>query len=51
MVLLLWDLLVKLLKEAHTRHLLRVVGPTYQFRHATLRDRLAGATTRRKVSP
>lgn len=51
MVLLLWDLLVKLWKEAHARPLLRVVGPIYQFRHVTPRDRLAGATTRRKVSP
>lgn len=29
------------LEDAHTRHLLRTVGPIYQFRHATLQDRLA----------
>ena len=41
----------RFLEDAHERHLLRVVGPIYQFRHATLQDRLAGATTRQKVSP
>jgi hypothetical protein len=29
------------LEDVHTRHLLRTVGPIYQFRHATLQDRLA----------
>lgn len=33
--------LLKFLADAHQRHLLRTVGATYQFRHATLQDRLA----------
>ncbi|MEO6085050.1 MAG: NACHT domain-containing protein [Umezawaea sp.] len=33
--------LLAFLADAHKRHLLRTVGPTYQFRHATLQDRLA----------
>jgi hypothetical protein len=32
--------LAKFLEDARSRHLLRVVGSTYQFRHATLQDRL-----------
>jgi hypothetical protein len=31
----------RFLDEAHERQLLRTVGPIYQFRHATLQDRLA----------
>jgi len=31
----------RFLQDAHKRHLLRTVGPFYQFRHATLQDRLA----------
>ena len=31
----------RFLEDARARHLLRTVGPTYQFRHATLQDRLA----------
>ncbi|MFI9008330.1 hypothetical protein ACIGNX_13985 [Actinosynnema sp. NPDC053489] len=33
--------LVRFLEDARERHLLRTVGPVYQFRHATLQDRLA----------
>jgi hypothetical protein len=33
--------LTRFLRDAHARHLLRTVGPIYQFRHATLQDRLA----------
>ena len=33
--------LVRFLDDARSRHLLRTVGPIYQFRHATLQDRLA----------
>ncbi|MEV0681687.1 hypothetical protein AB0I60_34710 [Actinosynnema sp. NPDC050436] len=33
--------LLRFLEDARSRHLLRAVGPIYQFRHATLRDRLA----------
>ncbi|HEX4703619.1 MAG TPA: TIR domain-containing protein [Pseudonocardiaceae bacterium] len=38
--------LIPFLEDARSRHLLRTVGPVYQFRHATLQDRLA-ATVRR----
>ncbi|MFT7837509.1 hypothetical protein Q5530_15305 [Saccharothrix sp. BKS2] len=31
----------RFLEDARARHLLRTVGPVYQFRHATLQDRLA----------
>jgi hypothetical protein len=31
----------RFLVDAHARHLMRTVGPIYQFRHATLQDRLA----------
>ncbi|MFI9817888.1 NACHT domain-containing protein [Saccharothrix variisporea] len=34
----------RFLEDAHRRGVLRVVGPVYQFRHATLHDRLAGTT-------
>ncbi|WP_285480777.1 hypothetical protein [Amycolatopsis sp. NBRC 101858] len=34
-------LLGRFLEDARVRHLLRTVGPTYQFRHATLQDQLA----------
>ncbi|MEV0675765.1 hypothetical protein AB0I60_04490 [Actinosynnema sp. NPDC050436] len=34
--------LLRFLEGARTRHLVRLVGPVYQFRHATLQDRLAG---------
>jgi hypothetical protein len=33
--------LLRFLEDAHARHLLRTVGAVYQFRHATLQDRLA----------
>ncbi|HJP75861.1 MAG TPA: hypothetical protein VJ914_16455 [Pseudonocardiaceae bacterium] len=33
--------LISFLEDARRRHLLRTVGPVYQFRHATLQDRLA----------
>lgn len=33
--------LLRFLDDAHRRHLLRTVGPVYQFRHAALQDRLA----------
>jgi hypothetical protein len=33
--------LIRFLEDARSRHLLRTVGPVYQFRHATLQDRLA----------
>ena len=31
----------RFLVDAHARHILRTVGPVYQFRHAMLQDRLA----------
>ncbi|MFC4535273.1 hypothetical protein [Sphaerisporangium dianthi] len=34
--------LMPFLDDAHQVGLLRVVGPVYQFRHADLRDHLAG---------
>lgn len=33
--------LIAFLEDARSRHLLRTVGPVYQFRHATLQNRLA----------
>ncbi|MEV5542783.1 hypothetical protein AB0L13_38770 [Saccharopolyspora shandongensis] len=33
--------LMQFLEDARTRHVLRTVGPVYQFRHAKLQDRLA----------
>ncbi|ANN20024.1 hypothetical protein SD37_33415 [Amycolatopsis orientalis] len=33
--------LVRFLEDARSRHILRTVGPVYQFRHATLQDHLA----------
>lgn len=33
--------LIEFLEDARSRHLLRTVGPVYQFRHAALQDRLA----------
>jgi hypothetical protein len=33
--------LIVFLEDARSRHLLRTVGPVYQFRHAKLQDRLA----------
>ena len=35
--------LLRFLDDAHERQVLRTVGPTYQFRHARLQDRLVGA--------
>jgi hypothetical protein len=35
--------LMKFLNDALSRNVLRAVGPTYQFRHARLQDRLAAA--------
>jgi hypothetical protein len=34
--------LLRFLDDAHERQVLRTVGPTYQFRHARLQDRLVG---------
>ncbi|PJI99768.1 hypothetical protein BX264_7129 [Streptomyces sp. 2333.5] len=39
--------LVRFLSDAHERHVLRAVGPVYQFRHARLQDRLEEAFTTR----
>ncbi len=36
--------LIAFLEDARSRNLLRTVGPVYQFRHATLQDRLAQPT-------
>ncbi|WP_372663079.1 NACHT domain-containing protein [Amycolatopsis kentuckyensis] len=33
--------LIRFLEDARARHIIRTVGPIYQFRHATLQDRLA----------
>lgn len=33
--------LMRFLEDARQRHVLRIVGPVYQFRHARLQDRLA----------
>jgi hypothetical protein len=35
--------LMRFLDDAHSRNVLRTVGPSYQFRHARLQDRLAPA--------
>lgn len=37
--------LMRFLDDACNRNVLRMVGPTYQFRHARLQDRLAAAMT------
>ena len=34
--------LMRFLEDAYARNVLRTVGPVYQFRHASLQDRLAG---------
>ena len=34
--------LMRFLEDARERHVLRTVGPVYQFRHARLHDRLGG---------
>ncbi|TCO55719.1 hypothetical protein [Actinocrispum wychmicini] len=39
--------LIPFLEDARSRHLLRTVGPVYQFRHATLQHRLAQRTPER----
>jgi hypothetical protein len=36
--------MMRFLNDAHSRNVLRVVGPSYQFRHARLQDRLATPT-------
>jgi hypothetical protein len=41
--------LIPFLEDARSRHLLRTVGPVYQFRHATLQDRLAPPTAERSA--
>jgi hypothetical protein len=33
--------MLRFLQDARARHVLRAVGPVYQFRHARLQDRLA----------
>ena len=35
--------LMRFLEDAHSRNVLRTVGPSYQFRHARLQDRLAAS--------
>lgn len=37
--------LMRFLEDAHERGVLRTVGPVYQFRHASLQDRLAEQTS------
>jgi hypothetical protein len=37
--------LMRFLNDAHSRNVLRAVGPSYQFRHARLQDRLAAAAS------
>jgi hypothetical protein len=37
--------LMRFLEDAHDRGVLRTVGPTYQFRHARLQDRLAASAS------
>ncbi|WP_141978649.1 hypothetical protein [Saccharothrix saharensis] len=37
--------LLRFLEDARSRHLIRTVGPVYQFRHALLQDHLAEAPT------
>jgi hypothetical protein len=37
--------LMRFLEDAHSRNILRTVGPAYQFRHARLQDRLAAAAS------
>ena len=39
--------LMAFLEDARSRHLLRTVGPVYQFRHATLQHRLAESASER----
>jgi hypothetical protein len=39
--------LMTFLEDAHSRNVLRSVGPAYQFRHAHLQDRLAAAASLR----
>jgi hypothetical protein len=41
--------LIAFLEDARSRHLLRTVGPVYQFRHAKLQARLAQPTIRKTV--
>ena len=51
--------LMKFLDDGHSRNVLRIVGPSYQFRHAQLQDRLVAAArepgrppaTRTELSP
>jgi hypothetical protein len=42
---------IAFLEDARSRHLLRTVGPVYQFRHATLQDRLTQPTPERSSHP
>jgi len=42
--------LMRFLNDAHRRNVLRAVGPSYQFRHARLQDRLAAAASPRRPS-
>jgi len=41
----------RFLEDARERHLLRSIGPVYQFRHATLQDRLAPPPDQSGVGP
>jgi hypothetical protein len=43
--------LMRFLEDARERHVLRTVGPVYQFRHARLQDRLAGTAGTTRVEP
>jgi hypothetical protein len=43
--------LMRFLNDAHSRNVLRAVGPSYQFRHARLQDQIDAATTTTAVTP
>lgn len=43
--------LMRFLKDAQNRNILRTVGPVYQFRHARLQDRLAAPETTSTPQP
>jgi hypothetical protein len=43
--------LIRFLEDARKRHVLRTVGPVYQFRHARLQDRLAGQESAHRPRP
>jgi hypothetical protein len=43
--------LMRFLEDARKRHVLRTVGPVYQFRHARLQDRLASQEPANRLRP